>query len=109
MWPINVEEIETMMIGKTTETRISINIRRKATEHFKQFLHLGGLTNADGSNDNDIDRRIGHTSQAFGVMNRAWRSRELTTKTKIKIYDTMVGPTTDFPVRLVILDNAKTR
>ena len=58
----------------------------------EQFVYLGGLINADSSNDKDIQRRIGRASQAFGMMNRIWRSRELTQKTKIKIYETMIQP-----------------
>ena len=89
---INAEKTKTMVIEKTKETPISINIQGEAIEQVEQFVYLGGLINADGSNEKDIQRRIGRTSQAFGIMNRIWRSRELTKKTKIKIYETMIQP-----------------
>ena len=58
-----------------------------------------GQINAEGSYDKDIQRRIGCISHAFGVMNRIWRSRELTKKTKATIQEKT-------PQWIGMLDNA---
>jgi len=47
---INVEKTKTMVIEKRKETPLSINIQGENIEQVKQFVYLGGLINADGSN-----------------------------------------------------------
>lgn len=47
-------------------------------EQVDQFVYLGRLITADGKSKRDIQRTMGHTSQAFGQMNKTWRSREIT-------------------------------
>src|SRR6218665_2769713 len=81
-----------MIIKKIKETPLSINIQGENIEQVEQFVYLGGLINADGSNEKDIQRTVGRTSQAFGMMTRIWKSKELTKKPKIKIYETMLQP-----------------
>jgi hypothetical protein len=91
---INAEKTKTMVIEKIKETPITINIQGENIEQVEKFVYLGGLINSDGSNEKEIQRRIGRrpTSQAFGKMNRIWRSKELTKKTKIQVYETMIQP-----------------
>jgi len=50
----------------------------------------------------------GFIQRRIGMMTGIWKSRELTKKTKINI---IIGDddATDFPVRIGLLDNAKTR
>ena len=50
---INAEKTKTMVIEKTKETPITINIQGEAIEQVEQFVYLGGLINADGSNEKD--------------------------------------------------------
>jgi len=78
---INADKTKTVVIKKTKETPKSINIQGEVIE--QQFVYLGGLiNNAEGNHEKDRQRRIGRTSQAFGMMTRTWRSKKLTTKTK---------------------------
>lgn len=44
-------------------------------EQVEQFVDLGGQIKADGSNEKNIKRRVGRTSQAFEMMTRIRRSR----------------------------------
>lgn len=48
-----------------------------------------GLISADSNSKKDIKGRIEHTSQAFGKINRMWRNREITKKSKIRMYEVM--------------------
>ena len=73
---INWEKTKTMIIEKIKETPLSINIQGENIEQVEQFVYLGGLINADGSNEKDIHRRIGRTSQAFWMMSKIWKSKK---------------------------------
>jgi len=72
------EKTKTMVTGKTRHTHL--NIRGEVIKQVKQFVYLGELINAHGSNEKGIQRRIRHTSQAFGMMTRIRRSIELIKK-----------------------------
>jgi len=55
-------------------------------------LYLGGLISAECCNDKDIQRRIGCTSQAFGIINRIMEMQRINKETKLKIYETVIQP-----------------
>src|SRR6218665_131840 len=46
----------------------------------------------DGRCTKDIKRRIGLALAMFGTMNKLWRSNNITTATKVKLYGTFVIP-----------------
>ena len=74
-----------VVIEKRKETPLSINIQGEGIEQVEQFVYIGGLINGDGNNKKDIHRRIGRTSEAFGMMTRIWKNKELLKKIKIQI------------------------
>src|SRR6218665_2284893 len=55
-----------------------------------EFIDLGGVITEDGRCTKDIKRRIGLASEMFGTMNKVWRSNNITTATKVKLYRTFV-------------------
>jgi hypothetical protein len=89
---INIDKTKVMAIEKKRETDLHINISGKQVEQVDKFVYLGGLITANGSNEEDIQRRIGLTSQAFGKLNKIWRSKGITRNTKIRIYETLIKP-----------------
>ena len=104
---INAGKTKTTVIEKTKETPISITIQVEAIEQVGEFVYLGGLINADGSNEKDIQRRIGRTSQAFWNNEQDMEKQRIYKENKDKnIRD---DDTTYFLVRIRMLDNAKTR
>ena len=55
------------------------------------------LIKAEGSNEKDVQRRIGRILEAFGIMARVWKRKELTKKANINIIQDDDRPTTNFP------------
>src|SRR6218665_2197513 len=88
---INVEKTKTMTIGKQQKT-VEIKIEGKTLEQVTEFIYLGRVITEDGRCTKDIKRRIGLASAMFGTMNKVWRSNNITTATKVKLYGTFVIP-----------------
>src|SRR6218665_426813 len=86
---INVEK--TMTIGKQQKT-VEIKIEGETLEQVTEFIYLGGVITEDGRCTKDIRRRIGLASAMFDTMNKVWRSKNITTATKVKLYGTLVIP-----------------
>src|SRR3984885_7608136 len=88
---INVEKTKTMIIGKQHKS-IEVKLEGRELEQVTEFVYLGGLLTEDGQCTKDIKRRIGLASAMFGTLGRMWKSRSLSTKTKVKIYGALVIP-----------------
>src|SRR6218665_3676354 len=88
---INVEKTKTMTIGKQRKT-VEIKIEGETLEQVTEFIYLGGVITEDGRCTKDIKRRIGLASAMFGTINKVWMSNNITTATKVKLYETFVIP-----------------
>ena len=88
---INVEKTKTMTIGKQQKT-VDIKIEGETLEQVTEFTYLGAVITEDGRSTKDIKRRIGLAAAMFGTMNKIWRSNNITTATKVKLYGTFVIP-----------------
>ena len=83
-------EKEAIVSEQTKDTPITITIHEELiTEQVSQAVCLEAPITAFGRNEKDIYKRIGRTSQ--GMMNRIWRSCELSKKSKQGIHETMIG------------------
>src|SRR6218665_2046690 len=80
-----------MTIGKQRKT-VEIKIEGETLEQVTEFIYLGGVITENGRCTKDIKRRIGLASAMFGTMNKMWRSNNITTATKVKLYGTFVIP-----------------
>ena len=90
---INKQKTKTMTIGKTgNEQQLKILLGGDELEQVKEFVYLGGLISQDGSCTADVKRRIGLASAVFGKLNRLWKSKNIATSTKVKMYETLVIP-----------------
>src|SRR6218665_3562197 len=88
---INVEKTKTMTKGKQQRT-VEIKIEGETLEQVTEFIYLGGVITEDGRCTKDIKRSFGLASAMFGTMNKVWRSNNITTATKVKLYGTLVIP-----------------
>jgi len=61
-------------------------------EHVTEFIFLGVLISEDGRCTKYIKRRIGLALSMFSTMSRIWRSNNITTATKVKLYGRFVIP-----------------
>lgn len=54
------------------------------------FTYLGSVINITGRTDEDVLARIGKARSAFKTLASIWSSREITTTTKIRIFNSNV-------------------
>src|SRR6218665_708857 len=64
----------------------------KVLEQVTKFVYLGGTVTEDGRCTEDIRRGIGLACAAFGRLDKMWRTRSISLKTKMKLYWALVLP-----------------
>ena len=52
-----------------------------------EFKYLGSIISKNGRTDEGIQERIGRVRQAFAMLRPVWRSTALTTKTKLRVFE----------------------
>lgn len=68
----------------------SIETENKQLENITSFTYLGSIVNTLGGTDEDVRSRIAKANVAFGMLRKVWKSRQLTEKTKIRIFNSNV-------------------
>ncbi|VDP38352.1 unnamed protein product, partial [Schistosoma margrebowiei] len=56
----------------------------------KTFTYLGNLSDEHGGSDADVKARIGKTKEAYLQSGNIWNSKQLSTNTKVRIFNTNV-------------------
>lgn len=83
-------------LGKTKVLRINaandeaVMLGEKALEEVNSFTYLGSIVNKQGGSDEDIRARIGKARAVYISMKNIWKSRELTTPIKIRLFNSNV-------------------
>jgi len=67
-----------------------IMIDNLGIEDVTSFIYLGSVINITGGTDEDVLARIGKERSAIKTLASIWRSREITTTTKIRIFNSNV-------------------
>src|ERR1043165_1538987 len=80
-----------MTIGKKKE-KIIIRLEGEELEQVKEFVYLGGVITEDAESTKDIRKRIGLASAMFVKLRKLWRSNNISIRTKIRLYETLVIP-----------------
>lgn len=69
----------------------NISVGEESLKVVEDFKYLGSYINKRGDMKKEIENRISAASTAFGQLyHRVWKSHELTLKTKLSIYETVV-------------------
>jgi hypothetical protein len=89
---INIAKTKVMAISKDKPMQVKINLRNEQLEQVKEFIYLGGLITEDGQCVADVKRRIGLASAVMGRLGKLWKSKNISIKTKVKMYETLVVP-----------------
>ena len=85
---INTDKTKTIRINSNASEQIMIN--NFGIEDVTSFTYLGSVINITGGTDEDVLARIGKARSAFNTLASIWRSREITTTTKIRIFNSNV-------------------
>ncbi|VDP63938.1 unnamed protein product [Schistosoma curassoni] len=59
-------------------------------EDIKTFTYLGGIIDEHGGSDKDVKAGINKARAAYLQLKNIWNSKQLSTKTKVRIFNTNV-------------------
>jgi hypothetical protein len=86
---VNIEKTEVQHIGTQTK-EIHIKIDSKDLKQIDDFIYLGGTISDDASTDKDVQRRTGLACGVMQSLAPIWKSKAISTQTKVKVYETLV-------------------
>ena len=82
--------------GKSKVTRINttnenpITVGGEQLEEVDSFTYLGSVIDKEGGTDVDVGVRIGKARAAFNMLGNIWKSKEIRTETKLRIFNSNV-------------------
>lgn len=85
---INKDKTKVMRIN--AKKNDSISLISGDIEEVRSFTYLGSVVDETGGAQQDIKTRIAKARTAFNLLNKVWRSREISTKTKLRIFNSNV-------------------
>ena len=85
---INTDNTKTIRINSNVREQIMIN--NLGIEDVTFFTYLGSVINITGGTDEDVLARIPKAHSVFNTLASIWRSREITTTTKHRIFNSNV-------------------
>ncbi|VDP44786.1 unnamed protein product [Schistosoma mattheei] len=62
----------------------------KDLEDVKTFTHLGSIVDEHGGSDADVKARIGKAKAAYLQLRNIWNSKQMSTNTKVRVFNTNV-------------------
>jgi hypothetical protein len=86
---INVVKTKIMTVGNWTST-VKIKVGSQEVEECQEFCYLGSTINNDGGCDREIVVRLGKANSTFGRLGRIWASRKISTRVKVRLYNSLV-------------------
>ena len=81
---INTDKTKSMRINARTQTPLKIG--NEDMEDVVQFVYLGSVMTVSGDSDQDVKVRIGKAWGAYNKLKPIWNSKQLSTKTKVRVY-----------------------
>ena len=86
---ISISKTEVQCISRRSP-KLRIFIGETELNQVDQFTYLGGVISQDARCELDIKRRISLAMGVASSLKTVWESREISTKTKVRVYETMV-------------------
>ena len=85
---ISKKKTQLMKINTTVDTPVTVG--GKPIEEADSFVYLGSVVDKCGGTDRDVIARIGKARAAFVMLKNTWTSREISTTTKLRIFNSNV-------------------
>ena len=73
-----------------TRNANKLELDGEAIDEVENFTYIGSNISKDGGSDRDIQVRIGKARTAFAILTPVWRSKLMSRKTKLRIFNTNV-------------------
>ena len=83
----NIGKTEVQVISKTDIT-MDIKINNTPLKQVEDFIYFGGKISKKGSCTDGVKYRIGKALGAMQILNDNWKSKDISTSTKIQLYKT---------------------
>ena len=78
------------VLRMSTCNREEITLDRKPIEEVDSFCYLGSILDKEGGTEADIKSRIGKAQAVFTSLNKIWKGKELSIRTKLRIFNSNV-------------------
>ena len=87
---LRISKSKTKVMTVTTRNVGDIKLDREAIDEVEDFTYLSSNISKYGGSDRDIMSRIGKARTAFAILRPVWRSKVISRKTKLRIFNTSV-------------------
>ncbi|CAH8469805.1 unnamed protein product [Schistosoma intercalatum] len=87
---LNIHKGKSKVLRYNTECTNPITIDGEDLEDVKTFTYLGSIIDEQGGSDADVKARIGKARAAYLQLKNIWSSKQLSTNTKVRIFNTNV-------------------
>ena len=85
---INIQKTKSLRVNQGNNA--NFNIGGDEIQDVEKFTYLGSIVSSEGGTDQDIVARIGKATTAFHILRPIWRSRAISVKVKLRIFNTNV-------------------
>ncbi|VDP17886.1 unnamed protein product [Schistosoma margrebowiei] len=86
----NIHKEKSKILQYNTASTNPITIDGEDLEDVKTFTYLGSIIDEHGGSDADVKARIGKARAAYLQLRNIWNSKQLSTNTKVRIFNTNV-------------------
>ena len=90
---LKIHAAKTKVMKAKNKFRLPVTVEGVPLEEVKDFKYLGSYISSDSNIDKEVSTRIGLAAHAFKKLNNIWKSTTLSTKTKLRIYQSNVRST----------------
>ncbi|VDO86255.1 unnamed protein product [Schistosoma margrebowiei] len=87
---LNIHKGKSNILRYNTTCTNRITLDRKALENVKTFTYLGSIIDEHGGSDAYVKARISKARAACFQLTNIWNSKQLSTNTKIRIFNTNI-------------------
>ena len=90
---LEINKSKTKHIRMNALSTEAIQLDDDLIEEVNEFTYLGSKLTIDGSCDIEVQTRISKASQAFGMLRNIWKARNISLKTKLRLFKSNVMTT----------------
>ena len=88
---LNIKKSKTNKVMRVKNvSHYPITLDNEALDDVSSFTYLGSVISTDGGSERDVQTRIGKARSAFLLLKTLWRSKNLSLKTKLRIFNSNV-------------------
>ncbi|VDO83695.1 unnamed protein product [Schistosoma mattheei] len=87
---LNIHKGKSKILRQNTACTNRTTLDGEALEDVKTFTYLGRIIDELGGSDADVKARVGKSRAAYLQLKNIWNSKQLSTNTKVRIFNTNV-------------------